>query len=102
MEPHQKILCPCPFCQKETLEVLTWPAHTAVRASRSAVAKSSVFSKKPEGFELLSDHCSNCGKSANEIRKAWRDGTKEVDVEQRKKKLRELRELGFSGIVGSR
>jgi len=98
MEPHAKILYPCPFCEKETLEVLTWPGHTEIKSSRSAVAKSRTLKKMPEGFELISDRCSNCGKNANEIRKAWDEGTT-TDAEKRKKKLEELKKLGFSGIV---
>lgn len=102
MEPHQKVAYPCPFCNKETLQVLIWPGHTAVKSSRSAVAKSNVFSKKPEGFELLSDFCSNCGNSGSEIKKAWREGIKKDDKEKRKKRLEELMQLGFSGVVGGR
>src|SRR5437870_10106027 len=100
MEPHQKTIHLCPYCQKETLEVLTWPAHTAIRSSRSAVAKSTTYVKKPEGFELLSEKCLNCGKSANEIKKAWKGGSQKVDVEKKKKRLQELMSIGFSGTVG--
>lgn len=99
MEPHQKTIHPCPFCQKETLEVLTWPGHTAVRSSRSAVAKSTTYQKRHEGFELLSERCSNCGKNAKEIKGAWKDGIMTVDGEKRRKKLVELKKLGFSGVV---
>jgi hypothetical protein len=99
MEPHTKILCPCPFCEKETLEVLTWPAHTEIKSSRSAVAKSKTIRKVSEGFELMSDRCSNCGKNANEIKKAWNEGFSKTDEEKRKKRLEELRKLGFSGVI---
>jgi hypothetical protein len=99
MEPHTKILYPCPFCEKETLEVLTWPSHTEIKSSRSAVAKSRTVKKMPEGFELMSDRCSNCGKKANEIRKAWDEGFSKTGEEKRKKRLEELRRLGFSGVI---
>lgn len=102
MEPHQKISYPCPFCEKETLEVLTWPGHTAIRSSRSAVAKSTTYHKKPEGFELLSEACSNCGKSASEIKKAWKEGTERADKEKQRKRMEELRKLGFSGTITTR
>lgn len=98
MEPHQKIMYTCPFCEKETLEVLTWPGHTAVKSSRSAVAKSTTYQKKPEGFELLSDKCSNCGKTSNEIKRAWKEGIKKDNKEKQKKRLEQLKKLGFSGI----
>jgi endogenous inhibitor of DNA gyrase (YacG/DUF329 family) len=98
MEPHTKTKRECPFCQKETLEVLTWPAHTELRNSRSAVAKSTTAVRKSEGFELMSEKCSNCGKSASEIRRAWEESSA-IDAEKRRKKLTELKRLGFSGIV---
>jgi len=92
MEAHTKIKVECPFCHKETLEALTWPAHTEPRKSRSAVAKSTTAVRKSEGFELMSEKCPNCGKSASEIRRAWEQGTR-IDIETKRKKL------GFSGIV---
>jgi endogenous inhibitor of DNA gyrase (YacG/DUF329 family) len=96
MEPHTKIKVECPFCQKETLEALTWPAHTELRSSRSAVAKSTTAVRKREGFELMSEKCSNCGKSASEIKRAWEEGH-EIDAEKRKMKLEELKKLGSAG-----
>ena len=99
MEPHTKMIYPCPFCEKNTLEVLTWPSHTAIKSSRSAVAKSTTYKKMPEGFELMSEKCSNCGKTDNEIKKAWKEGFKEIDEEKRKKRLEELKRLGFSGVI---
>ena len=80
------------------MEALTWPAHTELRSSRSAVAKSTTAVRKREGFELMSEKCSNCGKSASEIRRAWEEGST-IDASQRRKKLEELKKLGFSGIV---
>jgi hypothetical protein len=98
MEPHTKIKVECPFCQEETLEILTWPAHTELRSSRSAVAKSTTAVRKSEGFELVSEKCSNCGKSATEIKRAWEEGSA-IDAEKRRRKLDELKRLGFSEIV---
>jgi hypothetical protein len=101
MEPHQKTIHPCPFCQKETLEVLTWPAHTAVRSGRSAAAKSTTYVKQPEGFELLSEKSLNCGKSAKEIKKTWKEGMVEHNTEKQKKRLEDLKGLGFSGVLNN-
>lgn len=98
MEPHTKIKIECPFCHKETLEALTWPAHTELKSSRSAVAKSTTAVRKSEGFELMSEKCSNCGKSASEIKIAWEKGSS-VDTETRRKNLEELKKLGFSGVI---
>ena len=98
MEPHTQIKVECPFCHEQVLEVLTWPAHTELRSSRSAVAKSTTAVRKSEGFELMSERCSNCGKSASEIKRAWEEGSA-IDAEKRRKKLDELKRLGFSEIV---
>ncbi len=99
MEPHTKIPYPCPFCEKETLEVLTWPGHTEMKSSRSAGAKSSTARRVSEGFELMSEGCSNCGKTTSEIKRVWKEGTETVDEEKRRKRLEELNQLGFSGII---
>lgn len=89
MDPHHVEKKPCPFCEKETLDVLTWPGHTEIRTRRSAVAKSRTFVRKPDGFELLSKKCPNCGKTAREIRKAWKEGTPK-DKEKQKKRYEEV------------
>jgi len=72
MLPHQKLTYSCPFCGKETLEVLWWPSHKAAKSSRSSAAGSKkTWQRMPEGFVLLSEKCSNCGKMAKEIEKEW-------------------------------
>ena len=86
-----------PFRHEQVLDVLWWPSHKAAHASRSAVAKSTTWSRKPEGHELLSEKCPNCGKTASDIERAWREGPQQK-VDQRKR-LEELKKLGFSGIV---
>lgn len=96
---HPKILYPCPFCEKETLEVLTWPGHTEMQSSRSSGAKSNTARKVSEGFELMSENCSSCGKTASEIKKVWKEGIEKIDEEKRRKRLEELKELGFSGVL---
>ncbi|MCX6820430.1 MAG: hypothetical protein NT016_00545 [Candidatus Aenigmarchaeota archaeon] len=98
MDPHQKLKEMCPFCEHEVLEILWWPSHTAASISRSAIAKNTRWHKKAEGHELLSDKCPNCGKSAKEIERAWREGTQTNNIDK-KKRLEELKELGFSGII---
>jgi len=72
MLPHQKIIYPCPFCDKETLEVLWWPSHKSARTSRSAVAKRTTWRRESEGLVLLSEKCSNCGKTDKEIERRWK------------------------------
>jgi len=97
MEPHTKMKEECPFCHEQVLDVLWWPSHKAASTSRSTVAKSTTWSRRPEGHELLSEKCPKCGKTASEIERAWREGSKQK-VDQ-KKRLGELKKLGFSGIV---
>jgi len=100
MDPHQKIKEMCPFCEQEVLEVMWWPSHTAIHTSRSAIAKGTTRSKKAEGHVLLSEKCSNCGKSKKEIEKFWKEGVEEkFDKEKAKKRLEELKRLGFSGTI---
>ncbi len=99
MELHTKISYPCPFCEKETLDVLTWPGHTETKSSRSTGAKSSTIRKVAEGFELMSERCSNCGKRASEIKRAWKEGTEKIDEEKRHRRLEQLKQLGFSGVI---
>lgn len=98
MEPHTQTKVECPFCQKQTLEALVSPARTELRSSRSAVAKSTTAVRKSQGFELMSEKLSNCGKSANGIKRAWEEGSA-IDAEKRIRKLDELKKLGFSGRV---
>lgn len=92
MDPHQKIKEMCPFCEKEVLEILWWPSHKATTISRSAVAKSTTFRKKPEGHVLLSKKCPNCSKTAKEIENAWKKGTPK-DKEKMKKRYEEIMKL---------
>src|SRR5207249_11732098 len=99
MEPHTKITYPCEFCGEKTLQVLTWPGHTEIKSSRRAVAKSKTIRKISEGFELTSERCSNCGKTASEIKLAGKEGIKELDQDKRRKRLEELKKLGFAGVV---
>jgi len=72
MLPHQKLIYPCPFCGKETLEVLWWPSHKSARTSRSAVARKTTWKREDEGLVLLSEKCPNCGKSDEEIERRWK------------------------------
>jgi len=98
MDPHQKIKEMCPFCEQEILEILWWPSHKAARVSRSAIAKNTTWRRKSEGHVLLSEKCPNCGKTKKDIERAWKEGvtSKKVDY---KKRIEELKKLGFSGVI---
>jgi len=73
MLPYQKLLYPCPFCGKETLEVIYISNYKAIRGIRALRLKSkTTWRKIPESIILLSEKCSNCGKTAKEIEKMER------------------------------
>jgi hypothetical protein len=99
MQAHQKIKEMCPFCEQEVLDVLWWPSHKGAHTSQSAAAGSkTTFKRKPEGHELLSEECPNCGKTKQEIERAWKEGVKNKKVDY-KKRLEELKKLGLSGVI---
>jgi len=71
MMPYQKLIYPCPFCDKETLEVIYRPNKAANR-SQSAAGSKTIWRRVEEGIFLLSEKCSNCGKTAEEIERKWK------------------------------
>jgi len=73
MLPYQKLIYPCPFCDEETLEVIYRPSYKTARKSQSAAAGSkTTWRRVDEEITLLSEKCSNCGRSAREIEKKWK------------------------------
>lgn len=88
----------CPFCKKEAVKVIYYPPVLQSSTSRSASkgSRTKLYHTK-ERYEIVSG-CSNCGKNKKEIMKAFREGTKE-EKERRKKRLEELKKIGFSGKI---
>ncbi|MEM3833320.1 MAG: hypothetical protein QW128_07010 [Thermoprotei archaeon] len=72
MLPHQKLIYPCPFRDKETLEVIYRPSYKAAKRSRSAAGSKTTWRRVEEGIILLSEKCSNCRKTAREIERKWK------------------------------
>jgi len=73
MLPYQKLIYPCPFCDKETILVLYRPSYKAARRSRSAGAGGkTTWRRVSEGITILVDKCPNCGKTAREIERKWK------------------------------
>jgi endogenous inhibitor of DNA gyrase (YacG/DUF329 family) len=73
MLPYQKLVYPCPFCDKEILEVIYRPSYKAASRSRSASAGGRTTMRRvPEGITLLSEKCPNCGKAASDIERKWK------------------------------
>jgi hypothetical protein len=53
MPPYQKLIYPCPFCDKETLEVIYRPSYKAAKRSQSAAAGSNTtWRRVEEGITL--------------------------------------------------
>lgn len=72
MLPYQKLIYPCPFCNEETLEVIYGPSYKVAKQSRSSAAGSkTAWRRVDEEIILLSERCSNCGRSAKEIERKW-------------------------------
>jgi len=55
------------------------------------------FRKEDEGLVLLSEKCSNCGKTKKEIEERWK-GKQERKVDL-KKRIEELEKSGFPGTI---
>jgi endogenous inhibitor of DNA gyrase (YacG/DUF329 family) len=73
MLPYQKLIYPCPFCDKETLEVIYRPSYKAAKENRSASARArTAWTRVPEGITLISEKCPSCGKTAREIERSWK------------------------------
>jgi len=72
MLPYQKLMYPCPFCEQETILVVYRPSFKAAKLSRSAAAGGkTTWRRVDEGITILSEKCSNCGKTAKEIERKW-------------------------------
>ena len=57
----------CPFCQKQTIKVHHIPRHREIRTHRgSGQSETRSYSKNPD-VTMLSETCSNCGKTRKEI-----------------------------------
>jgi len=57
----------CPFCQKQTIKVFYRPTHGEMRTSRGSGVSNSFSVKKKAELIILSETCSNCGKTKKEI-----------------------------------
>jgi hypothetical protein len=67
------LIYPCPFCEQETILVVYRPSFKAAKSSRSAAAGGKTTWKRvEEEITILSEKCSNCGKTSKEIERKWR------------------------------
>ncbi len=81
----------CPFCKKETIKVLYKPSvlQFATTHSSAAGTKRKIYRTR-EKYKILSEKCSNCGKTRKELEKALRD-----KKPSREEILRRIKEAGL-------
>ncbi len=57
----------CPFCQKQTIKVHYNPSHRAFKTARGSGVSNTISVHKNQSVTMLSENCSNCGKTQKEI-----------------------------------
>ncbi|VVB70057.1 Uncharacterised protein [uncultured archaeon] len=57
----------CPFCQQQTIKVHFIPSAKIRKATRGSGQSGSVMTKRNPNLTILTDSCSNCGKTKEEI-----------------------------------
>jgi len=67
----QKLMYPCPFCDKKTIEVIYKPSYHKAHTSRSSAGGKTKFHKVNEEITILVEKCPNCGHTTREIEKKW-------------------------------
>ena len=88
----------CPFCNEITVDTQILPKETRYKTSRAAGRSVTVTYTTPEKIEILSG-CSFCGKSKTQINDVLKGNKSMLDVQKRKKRLEDLKALGFSGVI---
>ena len=69
----RKEIWECPFCNQETIKVIVRPTVAIVkRTGLRGGRKTQMFRSKGETL-ILSEKCSNCGKSNEEIVKKYKE-----------------------------
>lgn len=87
---HEEI--PCPFCGKGKIVCDHIPGvYSEKRTGRNALGSGKSIIKSAEVWNVKTD-CSNCGKLANEIKKAMKEGVP-PDKKKLKKRYEEILKL---------
>lgn len=82
----------CPFCHEGKVKALYVPSVWSVKSTgKNALGSGKHVSKSAEQWDIQSD-CSNCGKTATEIKKALKDGVP-PDKEKLKRRYEEIQKL---------
>ena len=70
----ERITIECPFCKKETIQVLHSPEVYSTQTIRVGSNRKTIPNLTPAKDQILSGKCSNCGKTKKEIEKALKEG----------------------------
>ncbi len=89
---------PCPFCNVPAVDSQIFPKEIRYKISRAAGRSITTTYAIPEKTEILSG-CLSCGKSKTEIKDVLKGNKSILDVKKRKKRLEDLKALGFSGVI---
>lgn len=93
---HMEVEWKCPFCKKGLIKVYFREGFT--QSSASSIAAGKKYTKQAVGdkVENVGSDCPECGKTAEEIKKAFDKGVdKEITPDEHKKRLERLRAAGF-------
>jgi Zn ribbon nucleic-acid-binding protein len=70
----ERMTIECPFCKKETIQILHSPEVYSSHTIRVGSNKKTIPKLTHAKDQILSEKCSNCGKSKKEIEKALKEG----------------------------
>jgi len=78
----------CPFCGKVGVKAFHKPSHLEPKTTHISAGTKTTYYRAPESYDILSG-CPACGKSKEEIQKAFDTGVlRELSHEERLKRLR--------------
>lgn len=63
----------CPFCKKGTIQFLYKPSVYSAKRTSCRAGKSTKMSKSSEQVIISTQKCPECGKTAEEIEKKWKE-----------------------------
>jgi hypothetical protein len=63
----------CPFCKKGIIKFLYKPSMYSAKRTSCRAGRSTTMRKSSEEVIISTQKCSECGKTAEEIAKKWRE-----------------------------
>lgn len=93
---HMEVEWKCPFCRKGLIKVYYREGFTQAKASSISAGKKYTKSKVDDSIENVGNDCPECGKSSEEIKKAYEKGEeREITPEEHKKRLERFKDMGL-------